>query len=233
MTTAFELPALIASQDAAPTVVRSDDVLLRWISPDIFHELPINVQDDDTAVQLLEELADKALPGADYDEKTKFGVICALAVGDLPAVGVEYAAVCLAVSDETPCIATFFVSLMNSPEVTGSATLVEEISSALRLAKMGDVSVIELPCGSAVACIGNREAEISGELLDGEQGVTLPTSYIQVYLPLPNETTVLMEISTPTMSGWELFSTVFGNIVSSARLFAADGSPLTTSSAGM
>ncbi|MFD5218398.1 hypothetical protein [Streptomyces tendae] len=233
MTTSVELPALVVSQDRAPIALRSDDILLRWVLPEIFHEMPVNVQDDDTAVQLLEELADKALPGADYDEKTKFAVMCALAVGDLPAVGVEYAAVCLTVSDEIPCIATFFVSLMNSPEAVGATTLVKEISSGLRLAKMGDVSVIELPCGAAVACIGNRDAEISGELLDGEEGVTLPTSYIQVYVPLPNETTVLMEISTPTMPGWEVFSTMFGNIVSSIRLFKADGSPLITSSEGV
>ncbi|MFG3248082.1 hypothetical protein [Streptomyces sp. NPDC048187] len=232
MTTPFDLPVLVSSQGVAPIALRSDDILFRWILPEIFHELPVNVQDDDIAVQLLEELADKALPGADYDDKTKFGVMCALAVGDLPAVGVEYAAVCLTVSDDIPCIATFFVSLVNSPEVAGIPAVVEEISSGLRFAKVGDVSVIELPCGAAVACVGNREDEIPGELLDGERGAALSTSYIRVYVPLPNETTVLMEISTPTMSGWETFSTMFGNIVSSIRLFKADGSPIITSGEG-
>jgi hypothetical protein len=232
VTTTVELPALVKTKDVAPTALRPDDIFLRWILPEIFHELPINVKDDDAAVQLLEDLADKVLPGAGYDEKTKFGVMCALAIDGLPAAGVEYAAVCLTVSGETPCIATLFVSFMDSPEAMGVSAVVKEISSSLHLAERGEVSIVELPCGAAVACIGNREAEIPGELVDGEQGVALPTSYIQVYVPLPNDTTVLMEISTPTMSGWEVFSTVFGNIVSSIRLFKADGSPLITSSGG-
>ncbi|MBD2817878.1 hypothetical protein ID867_07655 [Streptomyces parvulus] len=121
---------------------------------------------------------------------------------------------------------------MDSPEAMGVSAVVKEILLEPSPRGEGGSLIVELPCGAAVACIGNREAEIPGELVDGEQGVALPTSYIQVYVPLPNGTTVLMEISTPTMSGWEVFSTVFGNIVSSIRLFKADGSPLITSSGG-
>jgi hypothetical protein len=38
-----------------------------------------------------------------------------------------------------------------------------------------------------------------------------------------------MEMGTPTMEGWGLFSTMFGNTVSSIRLYNANGSALITS----
>ncbi|MFH8973027.1 hypothetical protein [Streptomyces sp. NPDC017890] len=229
MTTSFELPDLVPSRTAAPIVLQVDDICLRWVMPEIFHDLPVQARDDDEAVQLLEELGDKVLPGAEYDDKTKFGVMCALALDDLSAAGVEHAAICLTVEGGIPCIATISVSLVESPEVAGIPAVVRAISSSLNKAEAGEISVIELPCGAAVSCIGNRDASISGELMSTEDNVTLPTSYIRVYVPLPNHTTVVMELSTPTMSGWDMFSTMFGNIVSSIRLFHADGSPLITS----
>ncbi|WP_432081110.1 hypothetical protein [Streptomyces sp. WAC 04229] len=231
MTVSFEFPALIPYPDSTPVVLQADDICLRWVMPEMFHDLPIYVQDDDEAVRLLEELVDKVLPGADYDAKTKFGVMCALALGELPAAGVEHAAICLTVDDGIPCIATFSINLVDSPDSAGISDVVKEISSSLRRTRAGEVSVIELPCGTAVSCIGSRAASISGDMMGTDADVALPTSFIRVCVPLPNGTAAVVELSTPTESGWDMFSTMFANIVSSIRLFHADGSPLITSQA--
>ncbi len=58
------------------------------------------------------------------------------------------------------------------------------------------------------------------------ENLVFPTSFIRVYVPLPNGAILVMELSTATMAGWDMFSTMFGNIVSSIRLFRADGAPV-------
>lgn len=232
MTTELELSAFIATH-TAPPALRSDDIHVRWVMPEIFHDLPIHETDDDEAIRLLEELAEKALPGAGEEDKTRFGVFCALGFDDLLAAGAEYAAICVTAVGETPCTATVFASLVDSPEVDGGvARAVKEISSSLRRVDAGEVSEIELPCGPAVSYIGSREAQLTGELTESGEKLTFPTSYIRVYVPLPNGTTLVMEMATPTEVGWDTFSTMFGNTVSSVRLFAADGTPMITSEAG-
>ncbi|MFJ2827711.1 hypothetical protein ACIPC1_08900 [Streptomyces sp. NPDC087263] len=214
----------------APPVLRSDDIQVRWVMPEIYHDLPIHQTDDDEAIRLLEELANKALPGAGEDDKTRFGAVCALGFDDLLAAGAEYAAICVSAVEETPCTATLFASLVDSPEVDGGVSgAVREISSSLGRLGAGEASRIELPCGPAVSYIGVRESQFTGELTESGESFTFPTSFIRVYVPLPNGTTLVMEMATPTEAGWDTFSTMFGNTVSSIRLFNADGSPLITS----
>ncbi|MFJ8598409.1 hypothetical protein ACIREM_06720 [Streptomyces shenzhenensis] len=199
--------------------------------PEIFHDLPVRELDDDEAVGLLEELVEKALPGAAEDDRTTFGLMCALGVGDLRAAGVEYAGICVIAVDGVPCTATVSVTLVDSPDSLGVPGAVREISSGLRRTAADEVSELELPCGSAVLCIGRRESEFPAELTDSSESFTFPTTYIRVWVPLPNGTTVVTEMGTATMTGWDAFSTMFGNIVSSIRLFRADGTPLITSRA--
>ncbi|MFI6339490.1 hypothetical protein [Streptomyces sp. NPDC050535] len=231
MTTKPELSALVPSQ-TGPTVLRADNIHVRWVMPEVFHDLPIHERDDDEAVRLLEELVDKALPGAEYEDKTAFGVVCALGLGDLVASGVEYAGICVTAVGDIPCSATVSVTLLDSPDVEGVSVAVREIASSLRRIESGEVSEIELPCGLAVSCIGTRREKLPGELTESDEVLRFPTAYIRVYVPLPNGTTVVMEMATPNTAGWDLFSTMFGNTVSSIRLFNADSSPLITSGVG-
>jgi hypothetical protein len=232
VTTELKLSEFIPTR-TAPPALRSDDIHVRWVMPEIFYDLPIHEKDDDEAIRRLEELTDKALPGAGEDDKTRFGVICALGFDDLLAAGAEYAAICVTAVDETPCTATVYASLVDSPEAKGGvAGVVKEISSSLRRINAGEVSEIELPCGVAVSYIGSRESKVIGELTESGENLTFPTSYIRVYVPLPNGTTLVMELSTPTGAGWDAFSMMFGNTVSSIRLFTADGSPVITSGTG-
>ncbi|MFF4401405.1 hypothetical protein [Streptomyces sp. NPDC001480] len=231
MTFETELPALVPT-GAAPPALRADDIHVRWVMPEVFHDLPIH-ETDDEAVRLLDELADKALPEAGEDDKTRLGLVCALTVGDLQAMGAGYASICLTAVEGAPCTATVLVSLINSPEVEGGVrSAAKAIASSLRRAGAGEIAEVELPCGWAVSCIGARDAQLAGDLTETGESLTFPTWYVRVYVPLPNGTTVTMEMATPTPAGWEAFSTMFGNTVSSIRLFHADGSPLITSEAG-
>ncbi|MFC7257780.1 hypothetical protein [Streptomyces lutosisoli] len=231
MTTLPELSALIPSQPAAPAL-HADDIHVRWVMPEIFHDLPLHEPDDDEAVRLVEELVERALPGAGEDDRTRFGLICALSVDDLRAAGTEYAAVCLTAVNDSLCSATMFASLVDSPDVDGVRGAVKAISSSLRGIEAGEISELELPCGLGVSCVGTRQETLPDGLTEHGEKLGFPTAYIRVYVPLPNGTTVVMEMSTPTMTGWDTFSTMFGNTVSSIRLFNADGSPLITCGTG-
>ncbi|MFE7210834.1 hypothetical protein ACFU93_12760 [Streptomyces sp. NPDC057611] len=228
MTSQSDLSPLVPSQ-AAPPALHSGDIHVRWVVPEIFHDLPVRETDDEKAVELLEGLVEKCLPGVGEDGKTQFGVMCALCVDALLAVGAEYAAICVSAVDDMPCTATVYAALVDSPDAGNVRGVVKAFMSALRRTGMDEVSEIELPCGVAVSCIGTREEDIPGDLMESGESLTYPTSCIRVYVPFPNGTTLVMEMATPTMVGWDIFSTIFGNIVSSIRLFRADGSPLITS----
>ncbi|ATL29676.1 hypothetical protein [Streptomyces formicae] len=231
MTAPTELPDRLEFIPTGPApgvntaTVRSDTIHVRWVMPEIFHDIPLHEDDEDEAVRLLEELAEKALPGAEPEDCLKLAVVIALGMDDLLADGAEFAAVCVAAIGEDPCSATVFASLTDSPETQDGDTIAA-IASGLRRLGGAEVAEIQLPCGPAVSCIGTREDRISGQLTQSGADLPVPTSYVRVYLPLPNMTTVVMEMSTPTPVGWDTFSTIFGNVVSSIRLFHADGSPL-------
>ncbi|MFG2327627.1 hypothetical protein [Streptomyces sp. NPDC048568] len=230
MTSQPELAELVPTHPAPP-VLHADDIQVRWVMPEIFHDIPVQESDDDEAVRLLGELVEKALPGAGEEAQAALGVTCALGVDDLLAAGAEYAGLCVAAIDDTPCTATVFATLMDSPDAADVRDAVEAIVANLRKLGDGEVSRIELPCGSAVSYVGSRDDKLIGELTDTGQNLTFPTWFIRVYVPLPNGSSLMMEMSTPTMAGWDAFSTMFGNTVSSIRLFLADGTPLITSAA--
>ncbi|MEK8171330.1 hypothetical protein NKH77_23390 [Streptomyces sp. M19] len=45
-------------------------------------------------------------------------------------------------------------------------------------------------------------------------------------MPLTNSTVIVMEMSTPSMDAWEVFSKMFAGIVRGIRLFDSDGNPV-------
>lgn len=231
MTTETELPALIPT-GPAPAALHADDIQVRWVMPENFHDLPLYVQDDDEAVRLLGELVEKALPGAGEEAQTALAVTCALGIDDLLEAGAQYAALCVAAMDGTPCTATVFASLVDSPQANDVQGAAKAIAAGLNRLGTGETSRIELPCGWAVSYVGTRDAKLLGELTESGESLVFETSFIRVYVPLPNGTTLVMEMSTPTLPAWDTFSTMFGNIVSSIRLYGADGTPLITSLSG-
>lgn len=214
---------------AAPEVLRSDDIQVRWVMPENFHDIPIDATDDEDAVHRLGELVEKALPGAGEEAQTALAVTCALGVDELLAAGAEYAGICVTAVDGAACTATVFASLIDSPESDSLRGTVKVIAAELRRLGEGEVSRIELPCGWAVSHVGSRDVKVLGELTETGEDFIFSTPFIRVYVPLPNGSTLVMEMSTPTTPGWDMFSTIFGNIVSSIRLFRVDGTPLITS----
>ncbi|MFE0175282.1 hypothetical protein ACFWZ2_23475 [Streptomyces sp. NPDC059002] len=218
------IPMQAAPVDAEATV-RSDTIHIRWVMPEIFQDIPLHEEDEDETVRLLEELAQRALPGAEPEDQLKLAIFVALGIDDLLAGRAEYAALCVGAVGADPCTATVFTTLVDSPDAEDD-DVIAAISSSLRREGLGEVAEIQLPCGPAVSCVGSREDKVSSDLTESPDGLTLPTSFIRVYLPLPNLTTVVMEMSTPTPVGWDTFSTIFGNVVSSIRLFTSDGAPL-------
>ncbi|MBC2900768.1 hypothetical protein [Streptomyces cupreus] len=229
--TATTIPAQSRSNPRQPvqSIGRPDDIHVRWVMPEIFHDMPITVEDDDETVRLLEDLAANALPGAPDEDQTRFAVLCALGLDDLQTSGVEYAGICVTAVDGDVCTATVMAALVDSPDGDRGMTPVKTIASGLRQTSTDEISELELPCGPAVSCIGTRNAKLTGELTESGESLTFPASFIRVYVPLPNGTILVMELSTPTMAGWDIFSTMFGNVVSSIRLFKADGTPLIAS----
>lgn len=217
----------IPTQAAIPDghSVQADDIHVRWVMPEIFHDIPLHEEDEDEAVRLIEELAQKALPGAEVEDWLKLAVVVALGMDDLLASGAEYASIGVSAVGEEPCTATVYAALTDSPE-GDDRDPIAAIASSLRREDVGEVTEIQLPCGPAVSCVGTRDEKVTGELTEDPRGLTLPTSFIRVYVPLPNDTTLVMEMSTPTPAGWDPFATMFGNIVSSIRLYEADGEPL-------
>ncbi|AKZ57377.1 hypothetical protein SAM23877_4332 [Streptomyces ambofaciens ATCC 23877] len=228
MTSQPDLAELIPTHPA-PVALHADDVHVRWVMPEIFHDIPIHVADDDEAVRLLGELVEKALPGAGDEAQTALAVTCALGVDDLLAAGAEYAGICVTVVDDSPCAATVLAGLLDSPDAADVPGAVEAIATDLRRFGDGEVTRIDLPCGWAVSYVGAREDKLLGELTATGEDLPFPTWFIRVCVPLPHGTTFMMEMSTSTMAGWDAFSTMFGNTVRSIRLFHADGSPLITS----
>ncbi|MCM1973650.1 MULTISPECIES: hypothetical protein [unclassified Streptomyces] len=199
---------------------------MRWVMPEIFHDIPLAAEDDDEMVSRFEDLAAKALPGTADEDQTRFAVLCALGLDDLRASGAEYAGICVTAVGSEVCTATVMAALVDSPDEDGSMTPARTIASGLRRTTPDEVSELELPCGPAVSAIGTRTATLTGDMTETGENLVFPTSFIRVYVPLPNGAILVMELSTATMAGWDMFSTMFGNIVSSIRLFRADGAPV-------
>lgn len=216
----------------APPALDAGDIHVRWVMPEIFHDLPVREADDDMVVQLLGDLVDRALPKAEEEDKARVGAVCALAVADLRSAGADYAALCLTAVEQVPCTATVMATLVGSPEVVGGPRAVtRSIASDLRRTGTGEIAEVELPCGFAVTDIGSRESKLTGDLTDTGESIGFSAWYIRVYAPLPNDVTFVIEMETPTPAGWDVFSTMFGNTVSSIRLYDASGSRLITSEA--
>ncbi|MGP3951632.1 hypothetical protein [Streptomyces sp. 7N604] len=201
------------------------DIYVRWLMPEEFWEIPLTVEDLDHTAELLLELAQEVLPSADTELQVEWAAMCAANYDHFLYAGIEYAGFCLVEVDGARCTATVAVSKfdLDNPD---SKRPVELLAATLRNLDIGEVSEIELPCGPAVSCIGNRQGSVDGALT--QSGVDEPvwTSFIQVQVPLTNGTVIVMEMSTPTSEGWDTFSKMFAGIVRGIRLFDASGTPI-------
>jgi hypothetical protein len=193
--------------------------------PEGFLELPFEADDLEELGKQLLELAKQALPGADEEVQVQYAAMCVAHYDEFIEAGVQYAGFVTTEVDGVRCTATVNVSLLDLDERAGSNP-VGFIATTMRHLELGQVGEVQLPCGPAVTCIGNRSSSIDGSLTQSGQDESIWTSFIQVQIPLTNGTVLLLEMGTPTVEGWDVFSAMFAGIVKSVRFFDSDGAPL-------
>jgi hypothetical protein len=211
--------------EAQRSLTESGGIEVRWIMPEGFLELPFEADDLDELAEQLVELAKQALPGADEEVQVQYAAMCVAHYDEFIEAGVQYAGFVTTDVDGVRCTATVNVSLLDLDERAGSNP-VGFIVTTMRHLELGQVGEVQLPCGPAVTCVGNRSSSIDGSLTQSGQDESIWTSFIQVQIPLTNGTVLLLEMGTPTVEGWDVFSAMFAGIVKSVRLFDADGAPL-------
>ncbi|GGS88914.1 hypothetical protein [Streptomyces violaceus] len=211
--------------EAQRGLAESDGIEARWIMPEGFLELPFEADDFDELAEQLIELAQQALPGADEEVQVQYAAMCAAHYDEFIEAGVQYAGFVTTEVDGVRCTATVNVSLLDLDERAGSNP-VGFIATTMQHLELGQVGEVQLPCGPAVTCVGNRPSNIDGSLTPSGEAEPIWTSFIQVQIPLDNGTVLLLEMGTPTAEGWDVFSAMFAGIVKSVRLFDIHGAPL-------
>ena len=155
----------------------------------------------------------------------QYAAMCAAHYDEFIEAGVQYAGFVTTEVDGVRCTASVNVSLLDLDERAG-ANPVGFIATTMRHLELGQIGEVELPCGPAVTCVGNRSSGIDGSLTQSGQDEPVWTSFIQVQIPLNNGTVLLLEMGTPTVEGWDVFSAMFAGVVKSVRFFDAEGAPL-------
>ncbi|MEV0689512.1 hypothetical protein [Streptomyces sp. NPDC050388] len=211
--------------EAQRSLTGSSGIEVRWIMPEGFLELPFEADDLDELAEQLIQLAEKALPGADEEVQLQYAAMCAANYDEFIEAGVQYAGYVTTEVDGVRCTATVNVSLMDLDDRAGNNPA-GFIATTMRHLGLGQIGEVQLPCGPAVTCVGNRPSSIDGSLTQSGQDESIWTSFIQIQIPLINGTVLLLEMGTPTVEGWEVFSAMFAGIVKSVRLFDDHGSLL-------
>ncbi|MEU3487228.1 hypothetical protein [Streptomyces massasporeus] len=211
--------------DTRRSLTEAGGIEVRWIMPEGFLELPFEADDLDELAEQIIELAKQALPGADEEVQVQYAAMCAAHYDEFIEAGVQYAGFVTTEVDGVRCTATVNVSLLDLDERAG-ANPAGFIANTMRHLELGQVGEVQLPCGPAVTCVGNRSSDVDGSLTQSGQNEPMWTSFIQVQIPLNNGTVLLMEMGTPTVDGWDVFSAMFAGVVKSVRFFDTDGAPL-------
>ncbi|MBB6419081.1 hypothetical protein [Streptomyces sp. AK010] len=212
-------------EEARRSLEGSDGIEVRWIMPEGFLELPFEADDLDELAEQLIELAKQALPGADEEVQVQYAAMCVAHYDEFIEAGVQYAGFVTTEVDGVRCTATVNVSLLDLDERAG-ANPAGFIATTMRHLELGEIGDVQLPCGPAVTCVGNRSSSIDGSLTQSGRDEPIWTSFIQVQIPLNNGTVLVLEMGTPTVEGWDVFSAMFAGIVKSVRFFDTDGAPL-------
>ncbi|MFF6875344.1 hypothetical protein ACFY9S_08490 [Streptomyces sp. NPDC012474] len=211
--------------EARLNLAESGGIEVRWIMPEGFLELPFEADDLEELGEQLLDLAKQALPGADEEVQVQYAAMCVAHYDEFIEAGVQYAGFVTTEVDGVRCTATVNVSLLDLDERAGSNP-VGFIATTMRHLELGQIGEVQLPCGPAVTCVGSRSSSIDGSLTPSGGDEPIWTSFIQVQIPLNNGTVLLLEMGTPTVEGWDVFSAMFAGVVKSVRFFDAEGAPL-------
>ncbi|MXM62454.1 hypothetical protein GR925_03060 [Streptomyces sp. HUCO-GS316] len=215
----------VTSDNQVAAVVDGEAVHVRWIMPEGFFELPMEVESIDQLADELVALAQQVMPGATPDMQYQWAALCAGNYDAFVEGGIQYAGFVMTEVDGTRCTATVHVSLMDLAE-EARFNPVQATIGALSAFNQGEVQEINLPCGPAVSWIGTRQAAVDAALAPSGHDEPFWTSFIQVQAPLPNGTVLVLEMVTPTQEGWDTFSSMFAGIVKSVCFFDDEGNLL-------
>ncbi|MEW2450672.1 hypothetical protein AB0896_24465 [Streptomyces parvulus] len=215
----------VTSEKALASVIEDEAVHVRWIMPEGFYELPMDVESIDDLADELIALAQRVMPDAPEDMQYQWAALCAGNYDTFVEGGVQYAGFVITEVEGTRCAATVHVSLTELPEEAHSRPTLAT-AAALRALGQGEVTEIDLPCGPAVSWIGARRAVVEAALAPSGQDEPFWTSFIQAHAPLPNGTVVVLEMVTPTQEGWEVFSAMFAGVLKTLCFFDDEGNPV-------
>ncbi|MEW2523244.1 hypothetical protein [Streptomyces sp. NPDC047071] len=198
---------------------------VRWIMPEGFFELPTEAEDIDELADKLIDLAREIQPRSTPEMQYLWAAMVGSTYDELVDAGVQYAGFVVTEVDDVRCTANVSVALADLPDEARFSP-VEGTARALRALGRGEVEELSLPCGPGVSWIGSRRAAVDGSLTPSGEEEPFWTSFINVQVPLSNGTAVVLEMSTPTMEGWDVFSSMFAGVCRSLQLFDAAGNPV-------
>ncbi|AIJ14114.1 hypothetical protein ACQ9AR_26060 [Streptomyces lividans] len=213
------------SENGLASVSEGEAVHVRWIMPEGFFELPMDVESIDELADELISLAQRVMPDAPENMQYQWAALCAGNYDAFVEGGIQYAGFVITEVDGTRCAATVHVSMT---ELADEARLrpILATAGALRDLGQGEVTEIDLPCGPAVSLIGARRSVVDAALAPSGHDEPFWTSFIQAHVPLPNGTVVVLEMVTPTQEGWDVFSAMFAGILKSLCFFDDKGTPV-------
>ncbi|MFJ4783381.1 hypothetical protein [Streptomyces sp. NPDC088794] len=212
----------IAAEENRQGMAGGPGIDVRWIMPEGFFEIPMDAEDLDATAEQLIEMSRAVMPEATFEVQLQWAVMVAAHYDSFIEAGIQYSGFVLTEVDDERCTATVTISMIDLDERAG-AQPVGFLASTMRHLGIGQVGEIALPCGPAVSCIGTRKGTLDGSLTASGSDEPVVTSFIQVQIPLDNGTALVLEMSTPTPKGWDVFSAMFAGVVKSVRLFNESG----------
>ncbi|MEU6737147.1 hypothetical protein [Streptomyces physcomitrii] len=219
---------LVAAKGTTPQAGPGEEdelIRVRWVMPEGFFELPMEADTIEELADQMMDLSRRVLPEGSADMQLEWAIMCMASYDMLYEAGVQYSAFVMTEVDETRCTAHVNVSLIDLVDDALDRPAAA-IAAALRALELGEVQEFRLPCGPAVSCVGTRQAVVDKSITPSGVDEPFWTSFIQVQVPLSNGTAVVLEMSTPTPEGWEVFSQMFAGVAKSLRLYDEVGRPV-------
>ncbi|MEU5130127.1 hypothetical protein [Streptomyces mobaraensis] len=214
-----ERAAAEASDRLAARGPDGEEYLVAWRLPPFFHEIPVDVDDEDEAARRLFALVETVLPDGGEDERMLMYVLYAHLIDELRSAGAVYAGLCVVDRDgraSTASITVHRMPLERDPDA-GTASPVAGILAALRRDSPGDdVRVTGLPCGEAVVRIGEVRFVLPEPFAPSGVAEVRERGRIQVFVPLPGDAELLVfELGTTCMDDWDFHSGHFAGTLRS------------------
>lgn len=191
-----------------------------WIMPPFFHELPVDAKDPDELGERLGQTVTSVLPGGTGEQQVQMFLMYLYITAELQEAAAVYGGFCFMDMDGRPSTASVAVYQTPLENTTADDVLADALSTLRRAYPDDDVRISALPGGNgngqAVVRIGDAPFTLDAEDSPTGEPVEVPRGQIQVYIPLPNDSDMLIfELSTPSMEDWDYYSELFATVLRS------------------